>query len=128
MDSNSSERDHFKNLNTHLANERTRLSEQRTALAFVTFGITLNRFSLFLISHLDRLRSHEALLLVQSKYVGLGMVFLGLLMLLWSATNYRRVLRAIETQSYSPPSTTFGLLTTLFIALAIAGAIWMIIG
>jgi len=82
------------NLRSHLANERTHLSYLRTTVSLVGFGITLNRFSIYLI---QQGRSEaEVGLLRDTGNAGLGMVVLGLALLIWSIYRYLRVGQDIE--------------------------------
>jgi putative membrane protein len=86
------------NLRSHLANERTHLSYLRTTVSLVGFGITLNRFSGYLI---QRGETPEGLpLLRDAGNAGLGMVVLGLLLLMWSVYRYWRVGQDIEHGEY----------------------------
>src|SRR5258708_6080881 len=90
-------------LSDHLANERTHLAYLRTSVTLVAFGITLNRFSLYLIESGKRAanpREHWPLL--DTQRTGLGMVVLGMLLMIWAAIRYAIVSRAIERQSYHP--------------------------
>ena len=88
-------------LRSHLANERTHLAYLRTTVSLIGFGITINRFSLYLVQqklappeHIDMLRG--------TGNAGLGMVVLGLLLLLWSIYRYWRVGQDIEKGHYVP--------------------------
>jgi putative membrane protein len=110
-----------------LANERTHLATVRTALAFVSFGVTLNRFSIYLLAQDQTEPSRGSLALEHSKFAGLGMVFLGLFLLIWSVSQYRRILRAIAERKFIPPRLSLTVVTTFFIALAFIGAVWMIL-
>lgn len=116
----------FKLLSDYLSNERTYLSEMRTAISFVCFGITLNRFSLYLI---QENKEHERAFhfLSDGATTGLGMVVAGLLMLAWSVHRYTTVLNAIKTQKYSPPKRIYVFVSAILIGLAVLGAFRMIL-
>src|SRR6516225_8620375 len=75
-------------LSEHLANERTYLAYLRTAISLISFGVTINRFSLFLIQ--SKQMPERALLwnMVGVGRLGIGMVVLGLLLLIWAAIHY----------------------------------------
>lgn len=88
------------NLRSHLANERTHLSYLRTTVSLVGFGITLNRFSIYLIQ--QGAEPGTRALLRNTENAGLGMVVLGLAILLWSIYRYWRVGQDIERGEYVP--------------------------
>src|SRR5688572_32871412 len=71
------------NLRSHLANERTHLSYLRTTVSLVGFGITLNRFSMYLVQQKELSEQHTRHFLRDAGNAGLGMVVLGLLLLIW---------------------------------------------
>jgi len=86
-------------LRSHLANERTHLAYLRTTVSLIGFGITINRFSLYLVQqklappeHIDMLRG--------TGNAGLGMVVLGLALLIWSIYRYWRVSADIDKGLY----------------------------
>lgn len=85
-------------LRSHLSNERTHLSYLRTTVSLVGFGITLNRFSMYLMQ--EKRTPHLTPMLRDSGNAGLGMVVLGLALLLWSIYRYWRVGEDIEQGQY----------------------------
>jgi putative membrane protein len=89
-------------LSEHLANERTYLAYLRTAISLISFGVTINRFSLFLIQ--SKQMPERALLwnMVGVGRLGIGMVVLGLLLLIWAAIHYTQLSRAIDQETYRP--------------------------
>ena len=91
-------RTHVSNLRSHLANERTHLSYLRTTVSLIGFGITLNRFSMYLVHQNQSPRFTP--LLRDSGNAGLGMVLLGLALLMWSIYRYWRVGIDIERGQY----------------------------
>ncbi len=80
---------------THLANERTHLAYLRTTVSLIGFGITINRFSTYLIQNHDAPQASR-LLLRDAGNAGIGMVVLGLLLLLWSMMRFWKVSQDIE--------------------------------
>jgi len=91
-------RTHVSNLRSHLANERTHLAYLRTTVSLIGFGITLNRFSVYLVEHGGAPQGR--FLLRDVGNAGLGMVVLGLLLLLWSVYRFWRVGQDIERGEY----------------------------
>jgi len=80
---------------THLGNERTHLAYLRTTVSLIGFGITINRFSTYLIQN-DQAPKGGRLMLHDASNAGIGMVLLGLALLVWSLVRYRLVTRDIE--------------------------------
>ena len=80
---------------THLANERTHLAYLRTTVSLIGFGITINRFSTYLIQN-DQAPQGGRLFLRDAGNAGIGMVLLGLALLLWSLLRYWKVSQDIE--------------------------------
>jgi putative membrane protein len=110
----------------HLANERTHLAYVRTALALITLGITINRFSIFLIEHerLDVARRPFGVL-NGAKYAGFGMVAYGFLVMALALRRYHAVDRAIERLDYKPDRLMVDLLTLTALVGSAAGILWM---
>ncbi len=92
-------RTNVSNLRSHLANERTHLSYLRTTVSLIGFGITLNRFSLYLIQQ-DKVPTGSHAMLRDTGNAGLGMVVLGLALLAWSMYRYLQVGKDIERGEY----------------------------
>ena len=91
------------NLSEHLANERTYLAYLRTAISLISFGITINRFSIYLI---QSNKLPEQTLgrwdMVSVGRVGFGMVIFGLLLIVWAGIHFTRVCRGIDRGDYRP--------------------------
>ncbi len=90
-------------LSEHLANERTYLAYLRTAISLISFGITINRFSLYLIQT-NKVSEYatERWDMVSVGRVGFGMVIFGLVLMIWAGVHYNRVSNGIETGNYRP--------------------------
>ena len=78
-----------------MANERTHLAYLRTTVSLIGFGITINRFSIYLMQS-DKAPEGGHLLLRDAGNAGLGMVVLGLALLIWSMLRYWRTSADIE--------------------------------
>ncbi|GGD48438.1 YidH family protein [Pseudoxanthomonas indica] len=85
---------------THFANERTHLAYLRTTVSLIGFGITINRFSMYLVQN-DQAPQGK-LLLRDAGNAGLGMVLLGLALLLWSIARYWKVDKEIDAGFIKP--------------------------
>ena len=85
----------------HLANERTILAWIRTAIAVMTLGVGINRFSLFLVefSHVVPGGRTENL---HAEQLGIGLVVLGVLIMLGAIWHYLDVAKAIDEGTYRP--------------------------
>lgn len=110
----------------HLANERTHLASLRTAVALITFGLAINRFSLFLILN-DKLGPGAApfVPLVGAEQVGLAVVILGALMIVWAAIRYTQVTTQIDRGEYRPNTTMVWILTTAMFLFVVASLSWL---
>ena len=116
-------------LSEHLANERTYLAYLRTAVSLMSFGIAINRFSMYLEQSHDtpngpRLGGK----LVSSEELGIGMVFLGLALLVWAAIHYDMVLRRIEEQDFRARPRPIYILTALVLISGISSVVWLFLG
>jgi putative membrane protein len=87
----------------HLANERTYLAYLRTSLALLSVGVSVNRFSLYLLEK-NKISpdTASATTLVGAEYLGIGMAFLGLILLLYGILRFTGMSSQIATQSYRP--------------------------
>lgn len=112
----------------HLANERTHLAYLRTAIAVISLGITMNRFSRYLseTEHLERSRPPG--LLENTSQIGLGMVLFGCLWMVLALHRYRRVERAIDNGDFQPQRRLIEGLTFIALFGAALGIIWMFRG
>jgi putative membrane protein len=114
-------------LSSYLSNERTHLSYIRTAMSLVGFGLTLNRFSIYL-EQSDRLPEQQRplLMLRESAFAGLGMVILGSVILVWSLIRYRKVFRDLADGKYTPSNTFSTFITIMLLLTGVTTAFWMI--
>jgi putative membrane protein len=112
-------------LRSHLANERTHLAYLRTCVSLIGFGITLNRFSVFLQQG-DKLQAGQRLgVLRDSANVGLGMVVLGILLACWSLYRYKHVNTDIKTARFRPMDRAVIGMTLVFLLLGGVTAAWL---
>ena len=90
-------------LSEHLANERTYLAYLRTSISLISFGITINRFSLFLIQS-DKIpeRALARWNMVSVSRLGFGMVVFGLALMLWAGIHFSKVGRSIDRNDFQP--------------------------
>ena len=110
----------------HLANERTHLASLRTAIALITFGITVNRFSLFLIIS-DKLvpGSGPYTPLFGAEQVGLSVVIVGAVLIVWAAVRYTQVSNEIDRGDYRPNTPMVWILTVAVLVFGVASLFWL---
>ncbi len=114
-------------LSDHLANERTYLAYVRTTIALISFGITINRFSLYLIQlkELDPTPMGRRLFLADTEQLGFTMVIAGIVLIIWSAIRYTVVSNQIERGEFVPNRTMIWLMTVGILALGALSVIWL---
>ncbi|MBV8164836.1 MAG: DUF202 domain-containing protein [Candidatus Eremiobacteraeota bacterium] len=108
----------------HLANERTYLANLRTAIALVSFGITINRFSLFLLEK-QLLSRAQFILLDHAESLGIVMVFAGMALLMWGAVHFAIISNQIDTGTFRPSKRAIGVITILVLALSAISLYWL---
>lgn len=112
----------------HLSNERTYLAYLRTSVSLISFGITINRFSIYLMQS-ERLSpgaSRRVLGVgVDAERVGIGMVILGMALLAWASVRYTQIAGEIERQEFRPKPRVIWVLTGTVLVLALSGLVWM---
>lgn len=113
-------------LRSHLANERTHLAYLRTCVSLVGFGITLNRFAVYLREH-DKIGAITSRrLLHNTENVGAGMIALGLALAIWSLYRYWHVNKDIQNASFRPMDRAVEGITLLFILIGGLTAAWLL--
>jgi len=114
------------NLSEHLANERTYLAYLRTAISLISFGITINRFSIYLI---QSNKLPEQTLgrwdMVSVGRVGFGMVIFGLLLIVWAGIHFTRVSRGIDRGDYRPSQFVMWIITASVLIGGGISLIWL---
>jgi len=114
-------------LRSHLANERTHLAYLRTCVSLVGFGITLNRFAVYLREHDQLGATTSRRLLHNTENVGAGMIVLGLALAIWSLYRYWHVNADIKNASFRPMDRAVEGITLLFILIGGVTAAWLIL-
>jgi putative membrane protein len=111
-------------LSEHLANERTYLAYLRTSIPLISFGITINRFSLYLIQS-DKMpqRTTAHFDMIGISRFGVGMVVVGLFLMVWAGVHYSRITRGIDQGTYQPSKLSTWIITA---AVLLGGAISLI--
>jgi putative membrane protein len=112
----------------HLANERTFLAWLRTAVSLISFGITINRFSLYL-AELDTKNGHTQRrgleLFVDSQRFGLGLILIGTAALILAAWRYKRTYDRILRDDYRPEPWMIWATTAAVAIFGAAATIWL---
>lgn len=112
-------------ISEHLANERTYLAYLRTSISLISFGVTINRFSLFLVqSKILPPATHVRNLLGVGK-LGLGMVIFGIGLLVFAAFHFNQISVAIEKDDYRPKSLVVWVTTAAVLLGGAASLIWL---
>lgn len=117
-------------ISEHLANERTILAWIRTAIAVITLGVAINRFSLFLIefSHVvPGARTGHRMSNVRAEELGIGLVILGIILMIGATWHYLHVARSIDEGSFRPSRLKIVLASLIVLAMGGASVIWLIL-
>jgi putative membrane protein len=112
-------------LRSHLANERTHLAYMRTCVSLIGFGITLNRFAVFLQQN-DKLQAGQTFgAMHDTQNVGMGMVVLGIVLACWSIYRYKRVNNDIRNARFRPMDRAVVTMTLVFLLIGCVTAAWL---
>lgn len=111
-------------ISEHLANERTFLAFLRTAISLLTFGISINRFSLFLIQQQKLEHGRVMFGMVRAEQAGLGMILAGAVLMVFALVRFQSTGRSIEAQTFSP-KTGFAVVASAIIVLSSITALWL---
>jgi len=110
----------------YLANERTFLAYLRTALSLLSLGISINRFSLYLLDrNLVSPTPGSSAMLRNTESFGTGMAVIGLLLLVWGAIHFALTYRQIRMQTYRPGFVSLLVLTAIILFAAVTGVLWL---
>jgi putative membrane protein len=90
---------HFSWVRTRLSLERTMMSWLRTAVALIGFGFAIVQY----INHLQQIRgARPAYLPTAPEYLGLALIFCGILALVISIWQYRWSIRYLWGEPFAP--------------------------
>lgn len=112
-------------LRSHLANERTHLAYLRTSISLIGFGITINRFSLFLQEKGRVELGETGPMLRSAEHAGAGMLVIGIVLIAWSLYRYRHVNQDIENGHFRPLHRALVMLTVLLLLAGGFTAAWL---
>lgn len=122
----------------YLANERTFLSWMRTSIALVGLGFIISKFSFFLkefrlviernTDEINELAVENSNFSVDqlSNWIGIGTVFLAIILILLALKNYIDIHKSITTQSYSPDHRIIYTTTAIIIILSIIVFVYLL--
>ena len=109
----------------HLANERTILAWVRTAIAIMTLGIAINRFSLFLVEF-SRLVPGGRVVNTHAEEIGIGLVIIGVIVMLGGIWHYLDVARAIDDGNYQPSRLRIVLPALIVVLIGASSLVWLL--
>ena len=89
---------HFAWLRTRLSLERTLMSWVRTAVALIGFGFTIVQF----LERLPKMSGAPPILPEAPRYLGMALIGAGIVALLVSAHQYRRMLAYLWARDFEP--------------------------
>jgi len=91
-----------KKVSDHLANERTFLAWVRTGIAVMAFGFVIERFGLLLRELGLKVGLSSNSSIHYSKWLGIVVAILGMIMLIVALFNFVHVRRTIDEERYKP--------------------------
>jgi putative membrane protein len=109
----------------HLANERTILAWIRTAIAVMTLGVGINRFSLFLVEF-SHIVPGGRTANIHAEELGVGLVILGIVMMLGAIWHYLDIAKAIDEGTYRPSRVKIVLASLAVVGLGGASLAWLL--
>ena len=110
----------------HLANERTILAWIRTAIAVMTLGVGINRFSLFLVEFSHIVPGSGRTANIHAEELGIGLVILGIAMMLGAIWHYLDVAKAIDEGTYRPSRLKIVLASLAVVVVGGASLAWLL--
>ena len=110
----------------HLANERTILAWIRTAIAVMTLGVGINRFSLYLVEFSHIVPGSGRTANIHAEELGVGLVILGIVMMLGAIWHYLDVAKAIDEDTYRPSRLKIVLTSLAVVVLGGASLAWLL--
>jgi putative membrane protein len=115
-------------LSEHLANERTYLAYLRTSVSLMSFGLAINRLSLYLEEIREiQIRKGSVSALVTSQQLGIALVILGMALLVWASIYYNQVFLQIEAQDFRPMRRGIFMITALLLVAGLVAVVWLIV-
>ena len=121
MDSPPSKSQH---ISDHLANERTALAWIRTAIAVMTLGVAINRFSLFLMEF-HQVAPQARALNRHAETVGVGLVILGIVLMCSGVWHYLQIADAIEREDFRNRRSAIVLTSLAVLAVGGSALVWL---
>lgn len=119
MDQNEKDSTQFKP-NDHLANERTYLAWIRTGIGIMAFGFVVVKFSLFVkqigVVFQTKINAPSQ---GYSAIIGIILVAMGMLSILFSFFQYRKVDKQLRTGTYEPSTVLTTVLTAVILLISI---------
>lgn len=119
MDQNEKDSTQFKP-NDHLANERTYLAWIRTGIGIMAFGFVVVKFSLFVkqigVVFQTKINAPSQ---GYSAIIGIVLVAMGMLSILFSFFQYRKVDKQLRTGTYQPSTVLTTVLTAVILLISI---------
>ena len=109
----------------HLANERTILAWVRTAIAIMTLGIAINRFSLFMIEFARMVPGGRTSNL-HAEEIGIGLVIVGVIVMLGGIWHYLDVAKAIDESNYQPSRLRIVLPALIVVLIGATSLVWLL--
>jgi putative membrane protein len=118
-----------KNVSDHLANERTFLAWVRTGIAILAFGFVIERFGLLLRELGLKFGSQvsSANTVHYSKWLGITVAILGIILLIVALFNFLHVQRTIDENRYRPGIFFAIILTSIATLIGVLLAIYLLI-
>ena len=111
-------------ISDHLANERTALAWIRTAIAVMTLGVAINRFSLFLMEF-HQVAPQARALNRHAETVGVGLVILGIVLMCSGVWHYLHIADAIEREDFRNRRSAIVLTSLAVLAVGGSALVWL---
>ncbi|WP_373048714.1 YidH family protein [Vulgatibacter sp.] len=106
-----------------MANERTFVAWLRTAVSLISLGLAINRLAMYL-QEVNQSEGKARHLVIDAAWMGTGFVIFGLVLVVLSASHFRRRTRQIQDGTFEPLSISIVVIGAAILLMGLLGLAW----